>query len=68
MDNGAFVYAIFALPFWMGIITVGIVLLLLIPIGLNVVLRIMIDGILAANRRRSERAYVRKHQANISDL
>ena len=59
------------LPFWVGLIAVGIVLVLLIPIGINVAIRIIIDGVLAGLRgrgERRERAYVKKHQRDISLL
>lgn len=74
MDNGAIFYALFVLPFWVGLIAAGIVLVLLIPIGINVAIRIIIDGLLATRRgrrgrrERRERAYVKKHQRDISLL
>jgi K+-transporting ATPase A subunit len=68
MDNGAIPFALFVLPFWVGLIAVGIVLVLLIPIGINVAIRIIIDGVLAGLRGRRERAYVEKHQRDISLL
>ncbi|KQR47927.1 hypothetical protein ASF87_02970 [Microbacterium sp. Leaf161] len=74
MDNGAIPFALFVLPFWVGLIAVGIVLVLLIPIGINVAIRIIIDGVLAGlrgrreRRERRERAYVEKHQRDISLL
>lgn len=71
MDNGAIPFALFVLPFWVGLIAVGIVLVLLIPIGVNVAIRIIIDGVLAGlrgRRERRERAYVEKHQRDISLL
>lgn len=50
MDNGAILFML-TVPFWAGVIGVGILLVVLIPIGINVAIRIAIDGILAARRR-----------------
>jgi len=55
MDNGAIPFALFAVPFWAGVIGACILLVLLIPIGINVAIRIAIDGILATRRRARER-------------
>lgn len=71
MDSGVIPFMLFALPFWAGLIAAGLVVVLLIPIGINVLLRIIIDGILASGRRRTagrERAYIRRHQRDISPL
>ncbi|KQR37364.1 hypothetical protein [Microbacterium sp. Leaf159] len=54
MDNGAILFML-TVPFWAGVIGAGILIVLLIPIGINVAIRIVIDGILAARRRARER-------------
>ncbi|MCS3444069.1 hypothetical protein [Microbacterium phyllosphaerae] len=54
MDNGAILFML-TVPFWAGVIGAGILLVVLIPIGINVAIRIAIDGILAARRRKRER-------------
>lgn len=45
MDNGSLLVALFAFPFWAGIVLASLLFILLIPIGVNVVIRIMIDAI-----------------------
>lgn len=56
MDNGAIPFMLFVFPFWAGLICASLILVILIPIGINVALRIFIDGILAVRRRGRDRA------------
>lgn len=63
MDNGSLLVALFAFPFWAGIVLASLLLILLIPIGVNVVIRIVIDALLAHRGDPARRlsAYERKH-------
>lgn len=54
MDNGAIAYGLLAflgLPFWVGIAVAILALILLVPIGIHVLLRVVIDAIIAHRKR-----------------
>lgn len=66
MDNGAIAYGLLAflgLPFWVGIIAASLVLVLLVPIGIHLLIRIVIDALLAhrGDPERHHRAYRRRY-------
>ncbi|WP_194764859.1 hypothetical protein [Microbacterium sp. UFMG61] len=66
MDTGAIPFLLFVVPFWAGVISVGIILVLLIPIGINVAIRIVIDSIIATRRRgRGDTEAQRSHNISL---
>ncbi|MFB4350876.1 hypothetical protein [Microbacterium sp. CR_7] len=64
MDNGSLLVALFAFPFWAGIVPASLLFILLIPIGVNVMIRIVIDAIVEhrGGPGRRELAYQRRYE------
>lgn len=63
MDNGSILFALLGVPFWAGVVLASLAMILLLPIGVNVVIRIVIDALLAHRGDPARRlsAYERKH-------
>ncbi|MEV4737686.1 MULTISPECIES: hypothetical protein [unclassified Microbacterium] len=63
MDNGSLLVALFGFPFWAGIVLAGLLLILIVPIGVHLVIRIVIDALLAHRGDPARRlsAYERAH-------
>lgn len=64
MDNGSLLVALFGFPFWAGIVLAGLLIIPLIPIGIHVVIRIVIDAIVEhrGDPGRRELAYRRRYE------
>ncbi|WEK60867.1 MAG: hypothetical protein P0Y60_16435 [Candidatus Microbacterium colombiense] len=58
MDNGSIMYGLFVIPFWLGIAFGSIVLVFLAVAAVNILIRVTIDGFLAARRDRIAQASV----------
>ena len=61
MDNGAFLLFLL-LPFGLGLFLAAVALLHGASAGIALLLAAARDRLVASRRRRSERAYVKKHQ------
>ncbi|WP_152926146.1 hypothetical protein [Microbacterium sp. GCS4] len=64
MDNGSLLAALFGLPFGAGIVLAGLLIILIVPIGVHVVIRIVIDAIVEHREGpgRRELAYQRRYE------
>jgi hypothetical protein len=68
MDNGAFFFVFFVGPLLPAIVAIAAAVMFAVGVAIHAAIGAAISAIAEGSRPRRERAYVRKHQRDISHL